>query len=110
MDNLPDDMLIEIFSYLDVKSKLRITRVCRRFNDVISSNLKLMQGFQLNLKFYVISRRSNVVKRARLLNFGQLLNSNRKYQNLRITHLDDSTFDLHGELLFLLLLINFEWH
>jgi hypothetical protein len=97
MELLPDDALIDVFKYLDVKSKLNLMRVCSRFDDVISNSMKLMQNIKVEMKFYIINKRADVVKRARLFNWNPILSSERKYQNLKITHLDDPCFSVHGK-------------
>ncbi|KAG5668366.1 hypothetical protein PVAND_016307 [Polypedilum vanderplanki] len=48
METLPEDVLIEIFNYLSSKDVLASTLVCKRFNDIISNSITLLNKFEVN--------------------------------------------------------------
>lgn len=72
IEELSDEILEEILSYLPGKSMLMLTTVSTRFNDVISSSVKLLNHFEVQW-----SSNTN-------LDLRPLLNSTRKYRNLRL--------------------------
>jgi hypothetical protein len=51
LDQLPIELLQEIFKHLKPQEKLRITRVCKKFNEIIGSSPKLMSDLKLCVKF-----------------------------------------------------------
>lgn len=48
IENLCDDVLVEIFSYLDVENIKEAALVCKTWNQVIGSSMKIMRKFNLN--------------------------------------------------------------
>jgi hypothetical protein len=69
---LPDEVLVKIFSYLEPIEVLELTEICSRFNDVVSSQMMRM--------FKVCWTTRN--KEPADADFSVLLGSSRRYQTL----------------------------
>ncbi|KAL7013812.1 hypothetical protein ACKWTF_015598 [Chironomus riparius] len=47
MDILPQELLLEIFTYLPAEDLLSLTLTCHKFNEIISNNSKLLENFEI---------------------------------------------------------------
>lgn len=50
MDQLPEEVLLQIFKFMDKKSKLKTFLVCKKFYEILSNSPVLMSDFVLNLE------------------------------------------------------------
>lgn len=71
-EGFSDEILEEIFNYLPGCSIPKLTTVCTRFNDVISSSVKLMNNFEVQWS------------KNKHLDMRPLLQSTRKYRKMQI--------------------------
>lgn len=69
MELLPKEILCKIFQFLSADELLKLTALCRAFNDAISGDLKLVRKFRLYF---------------RKTNFGENSIGSRRYEQLRI--------------------------
>ncbi|CRK91415.1 CLUMA_CG005087, isoform A [Clunio marinus] len=81
MENLPEEILITIFSFLSPKLLKITTLVSRRWNQIISNSPKLMKHYLLN----ITSSRGNLNK---------IPNLTRKIESFHIDNLKKETFDI----------------
>ena len=47
---LPDEVLLEIFGFINTPSLLSLTQTCKKFNSLISNSTQLLQKFELHFK------------------------------------------------------------
>lgn len=55
MENLPKELLINIFNYLPFADLLQVSLVCINFNEIINDSSKLLRKFRLNLNSRTLS-------------------------------------------------------
>ena len=79
MENLPDQILINILNNLDSKELLEVMLVCKRYNEIVSGSIRLMQKFRVRIIF-----RDEIQAEP-------LSNSIRKYQYASLFLLTDSS-------------------
>lgn len=77
MDNLPDSILIKILDNLSWKELLEVQLVCKRYNEIVSGSVRLMQKFRVRIIF-----RDEIQAEP-------LVNSIRKYQYASLFFLTD---------------------
>lgn len=68
LENLPEEILVEIFNFLHPNDLLKATQLCRKFNEIITNVQKLMR--KLTLKFP--------------RNCKESFNGTRKYSNVKV--------------------------
>lgn len=71
MELLPESVLENVFSYLNLKQKLSVCLVCKHFNNLIGKSTSLMKDFEISFTQYRV-------------NFCASPKLSRKYQRLRI--------------------------
>lgn len=77
LNQLPDDILYEIFKYLNKRSKLLITECCRRFYNLVAESQTLMEDLVPTLDVYVLAQKS--------YDFKAISSTNRKYKRCKFT-------------------------
>lgn len=90
MEKLPNELLEVIFGFTDQKTKLGILCVCKRFNQIISKSLTLMEdvGSNLTVNFEKVNWKDGLVSDGRyLLDLNVLLESQRRYQHIKMLNL-----------------------
>jgi hypothetical protein len=87
MENFATEILIEVFSYLDLTSKKNLLLTNKRFNKIISDSTQLMKSCMLTFDVLEVNWDEKVHRRRNgqpNLCLYSILSSNRKYQHLLV--------------------------
>lgn len=100
MENLPNELLEDIFKHLDRKTKLKMFLISKQYNEIMSCSTALMMdvGKNLTINFEKLDWTDDIVRAGdRYLDIQVLLKTNRRYQHLKLVNLYGTTISFYEQ-------------
>ena len=91
MNNLPNDILLEVFKHLPGKSLKNSALVCRNWNEIISSSSSTMNNFKLSIRKWFDAAADKKILNSRecavMEEFEELISTHRKFTCITLNFL-----------------------